>query len=211
MLPADKNNNIYEVEPEVYVQAVRNSITQHYKKADKGDEKRINQEAKRLATDLNIADRAEQIAHTDAFITLKDHKENFHTNPKYRLINPAKSELGIVSKQILQPVNLKVRAYTQSKQWRNTKEVIDWFKTIQTNDNLFFIQLDIVDFYASISEEIFNRAIEYARTITDITDNEYAIINNARKSLLFFKEEVWCKKNWLVRCDYGGFRRSGSV
>ena len=29
-----------------------------------------------------------------AFITLKDYKENFNINPKCRLINPAKSELG---------------------------------------------------------------------------------------------------------------------
>ncbi len=35
------------------------------------------------------------------FISLKDHKENFENNPKCRLINPAKSESGKLSKIIL--------------------------------------------------------------------------------------------------------------
>jgi hypothetical protein len=37
----------------------------------------------------------------EAFITLKDHQENFENNPKCRLINPAKIESGKLSKVIL--------------------------------------------------------------------------------------------------------------
>jgi hypothetical protein len=46
----------------------------------------------------------------EAFIFLKDHKENFENNPKCQLINPAKSESGKWSKNL--------------NQWRNTKQVI---------------------------------------------------------------------------------------
>ena len=37
----------------------------------------------------------------EAFITLKDHKDDFATNPKVRLINPTKPEVGRVAMQIL--------------------------------------------------------------------------------------------------------------
>ena len=37
----------------------------------------------------------------NCFITLKDHKENFANKPTVRLINPAKNEIGRLSKSIL--------------------------------------------------------------------------------------------------------------
>ena len=61
----------------------------------------INYELLNIASDLNISDRIETMAKREAFITVKDHKENFEESPKFRLINPAKSELGKVSKVIL--------------------------------------------------------------------------------------------------------------
>ena len=58
----------------------------------------INAEAKFIAQDLKIDERIEQCNQKESFITLKDHKENFKNNSKRRLINPAKGEIGIVSK-----------------------------------------------------------------------------------------------------------------
>ena len=40
-----------------------------------------------------------------SYITLKDHKENFQSNPKFRLIKPSKTELGKVSKVVLDEIN----------------------------------------------------------------------------------------------------------
>ena len=48
------------------------------------------------------------MARNPAYITLKDHKENFNINPKCRLINPAKSELGKVAKLIVENIKKKV-------------------------------------------------------------------------------------------------------
>ena len=52
-------------------------------------------------------------------------------NPQVRLINPAKNELGRVSKAILGKINLTKREHFSVKQWKNTQKVIDWFKKPQ--------------------------------------------------------------------------------
>ena len=51
----------------------------------------------KITQELNIDNRTEQIEKQQAFITLKDHKDNFASHPTCRLVNPAKSELGKVS------------------------------------------------------------------------------------------------------------------
>ena len=58
-------------------------------------------EAKSISTKLKISDRVERIARTPPFVTLKDHKDNFRSNPTCLLINPSKNELGKVSKQLV--------------------------------------------------------------------------------------------------------------
>ena len=58
----------------------------------------INLEAKSISTMLEIRDRVKRTARTPSFVTLKDHKDNFHSSPTCLLINPSKSELGKVSK-----------------------------------------------------------------------------------------------------------------
>ena len=57
------------------------------------------------ASRLGNGDRIERMKKREAFIYLKDHKENFENNPKCRLINPAKSESGKLSKVILDKIN----------------------------------------------------------------------------------------------------------
>ena len=55
-------------------------------------------------------------AEREAFITLKDQKDNFRSNPTCRLINPAKTEIGIVSKQIVENINRNVLETTHLQQ-----------------------------------------------------------------------------------------------
>ena len=71
------------------------------------------------------------MAKQEYFITLKDHKENYRSNPKYRLLNPTKSQLGKISKQILQKISKTLRSKLNLNQWQNSSEVVDWFKNIQ--------------------------------------------------------------------------------
>ena len=125
---------------------------------------------------------------------MKDHKDDFQTNPKCRLINPAKGEMGHVSKAILERVVAAVTEASQLNQWRNTSSVIDWFKNIEHKKHSRFVKFDICEFYPSISEALFDRAIEFARSITPVTETELNIIKHARKSLLFSNAGTWAKK-----------------
>jgi hypothetical protein len=59
-----------------------NNITSTYTKQSSNAKSAIDAEAKAIAEQLQIADRAEAFAKRDAYITLKDHKENFVNNPK---------------------------------------------------------------------------------------------------------------------------------
>ena len=65
------------------------------------------------------------------FITLKDHKPNFRNSPSCRLINPAKSEIGHISKVHLENCVAAVSAATGLNQWRKTSTVIEWFRNIR--------------------------------------------------------------------------------
>jgi hypothetical protein len=100
------------------------------------------------------------MARRNAFITLKDHKENLDSNPKCCLINPLKSELGMVSKIILD--NNKIRSTLNElnlNQWKNTESVISWFQTINDKPNHTFLSFDIIEFYPSISEHLLDEVI----------------------------------------------------
>ena len=62
-----------------------------------------------ISSKLGIGNRIDVMAQRNSYITLKDHKENFESNPKFRLINPSKTELGKVSKVVLDEINDNIR------------------------------------------------------------------------------------------------------
>ena len=76
-----------------------------------------------MSTKLKISDRTKLIARTPAFVTLKGHKVNFLSNPTFRLINPSKSKLGKVSKQLLERINSDINKKLKLNQWCNTDAV----------------------------------------------------------------------------------------
>ena len=71
-----------------------------------------NSEAKSIAKKLQLDGRIEQFTNKKSYVTLKDHKENFENNPKCRLINPAKTEIGITSKHHLEKIKSNIRENT---------------------------------------------------------------------------------------------------
>ena len=131
----------------------------------------------------------------EAFITLKDHKDNFRSKPASRFINPAKTEIGIVSKQIVEKINKSVRETTNLQQWRNTQAVIDWFSDLKDKSDKTFIKFDIVEFYPSISEELLERTVNYAKSISAIIEQQESIIRHSRESLIFSEKSTWTKKD----------------
>ena len=151
---ADKSTNLYEVSREHYEKLLQDNITQTYKRASPGAERKIDKESKQFAKHLRIDDRVECYSDQHAFITLKDHKDNFKNNPKCRLINPSKGEIGRISKAYLSNIISTLAGKIGSNQWRNTPQVINWFKNLTHKENRRLIKFDIPDFYPSISEDL---------------------------------------------------------
>ena len=139
----------------------------------------------------------------------KDHKDNFESNPKCRLINPSKSELGKVSKVILDNISNRLREKLKVNQWKNSNSVINWFNSIKNKPSHTFSSFDIVEFYPSITEKLLDNVITWAKTLTNIPDDYITIIKHAHKSLLFYQDKAWVKKNHESLFDvtmrsYGG-------
>ena len=149
----------------------------------------MNIEAKNIVTKLGIEDRVERLSEGNAYLTVKDHKEEFPEKLSFRLINPSKSEIRKISKIILEKVNKVVIKSTKINQWKNEDIVIEWFKRIENKGETSFIIFDIESFYSSISLELFNKSIHFAKSKHNTSDNDLNIIKNARKTLLFHHEE----------------------
>ena len=195
----DKSTNLYKMSGNEYKKLLNENITKTYRKLDK--------ESKSFAKSLSLEKKMECFADRHTFITLKDHKDNFRTNTKCRLINPSKNEMGIVSKKYLEKIIEDVTNASKVNQLRNTSTVIDWFQTIPNKNKSRFIKFDIVELYPSISEQLLDKSINHARTLTTIDDNVIAIIKHARKSLLFDKNNVCIKKgeNTIFDITMGSF------
>ena len=102
----------------------------------------------------------------------------------YRLINPLKSDIGRISKQILDKTNLKLISGTKVNQWKNSTSVIEWFNNIPNIDQHRFIVFDIESCNPSISEDLFNEALNFAKTKANITNQEISIMMQSCNTLL---------------------------
>ena len=195
IISADKTGNLYEIQPEDYKKYLKNSITSNYKRAGSSLITSINSEAADIAKKLELEDRIEAMSLNEAFISVKDHKRSFGTDiPDFRLLNPSKTKLGKVSKQILERVNREVRDKLCVNQWRSTEDMLKWFKELPDKENLKFIQFDIESFYPSISEALLRKAIEMAREYTVLTEEEEGTIIHARRAVLVDNDgAIWEK------------------
>ena len=176
-------------------QLLNDNITKAYKKSDGNQLKTIDTEAKAITKRLKIDDRVEITAQKEAFITLKDHKDNFSNKPTCRLINPSKQEIGKISKQILDDINRKLVAATNVNQWKNTFSVLQWFKNLPNKCDSAFISFDVVEFYPSITEDLLGRALDFASNYVTISAADRHVIMHAKQSLLFSNETPWQKRN----------------
>ena len=64
-----------------------------------------------------------------------------------------------------------------------------------TTKKIRFLKFDIQEFYPSISADLLDRALSYAKTITHISEEEINIIRLAKETLLFNNEKCWIKKS----------------
>lgn len=194
VVEADKTTNLYQISSEEYQKLLQQNITKDYKRANNNRMDDINKRTNVLAQKLKIGDRMEKYTTTPAFLTLKDHKDHFTTNTKCRLINPAKSNLGIVSKQILERLVREIRSNSGYNLWKSTSEVLDWFNSTRSTKSPMFLKFDIQEFYPSITSELLDKALKFASSYVNITDVEEETIKVSKEALLFSNNECWEKK-----------------
>ena len=173
---ADKTTNLYRLTKAEYDHMINNPITSKYKKASNNIKKQINIDGKKILKNREVLNRLEINGEKNSFITLKDHRENFNNNSTVRLINPAKNELGRISKAILDTANKSIREAIGLNQWRNTYTVIDWFKGIRNKHLCKFVIFDIKECYFSITENLLEKAITFAEAHILLSDDDKAII-----------------------------------
>ena len=70
------------------------NVTKVYNTTTRSKINRINVEATNIVTKLGIEDRVKQLSERNAYMTVKDHKEELPEKISFRLINPSKSEIG---------------------------------------------------------------------------------------------------------------------
>ena len=195
IVQADKSDNLYLMKPEEYFKHLKQNITKEYRKAPPSTLYKIDEEAATMANKFQVMDRVEGIAAKQSYITIKDHKEDFKSRPSFRLINPCNSNMGRMSKLILDRINQDVRNATNLNQWRSTEDMLKWFRNLEHKNTLSFIKFDIKTFYPTITKELLSRAIEFTKGFTSITEDEEEVIFHARKTLLVGQDNsTWVKK-----------------
>ena len=195
IISADKSNNKYTIPVDEYKKVIKENITKEYNKSTIENVLSTNQEAARITKELEIADRVDQFIQASPFITVKDHKENFPAKVQCRLINPAKSNVGRISKQILETAVKKVKSVRGSNLWNNSTQVIDWFKELQNKHTLTFFKFDVVSYYPSITQKLFSDTLQWADNFYNFSTQEKEVVQHARKSYLFQNGNPWVKKN----------------
>ena len=86
------------------------------------------------------------------------------------------------NKAILDKMNQQKQLITKVNQWKSTLSVIEWFNNFENKEWLSFMVFDIEKFYHSISENLFIKANQLAKKITEITDEDIHLIMQAEKT-----------------------------
>ena len=131
---------------------------------------------------------------TEAYISIKDHKDDFPNKIPCRLINPTKSNIGKISKAILDTINKNGVRSTEINQWKNTLNVLDLYANYTDKNKASFVQFDIENFYPSITSDLLYSSIQFAKEVTTVSDNDIHIIMQSRKTLLFNEKKPWVKR-----------------
>ena len=213
IVTADKGTGLYMCDANWYRKMLRTEISKTYRGAEDSEVHKINEEAAEIAERLKLEKRMQAFPKKEAYVTTKDHKEDFTSNPTYRLINSAKPDIGRVSRFKIQNWMIRLKKKLNLNQWRSTQEVMDWFNGLKDKKKLKFIKFDIVSFYPSITKDLLNKTIAWARSVEPVHDGcthknmfcescseDLDIIYAARKSFVFNNGKAFVKKG-LVNFD----------
>ena len=162
----------------------KDNITRDYKITDSANVNIVNKKAAQVAKDVGQEKNMEIYSPTEAFFTIKDHKKDFPSKVQVRVINPAKTDVGKISKhyleKIVQEVNMKLKLH----QWKSSNQVKEWFRNIRSKRGATFLKFDIESFYPSITKELFERALLFAKKHCTISEADMKAILLARETFL---------------------------
>ena len=164
-ISADKSTNIYTMKKDDYNRYLRENIPKTYKETDRGKVRSINYEATKIVEKLSIDNRVEKKQESQAFLTIKDQKEGFPQHVSCRLLNLSKTNIGKISKELLDKINSAILSGTKINRWKSTPFVITWFEKITHKQTSPFICFAVENFYPSISSNLFKESIEFARRL----------------------------------------------
>ena len=94
MVPADKTDNFYKMDANLYNELVEKAVTKEYKTVENNIKDEINKKDSEIVTKLNLEDRIDVMPELNCFVTLKDHKPDFRNKTTVRLLNPNKPNIG---------------------------------------------------------------------------------------------------------------------
>ena len=100
-VPAGKSRHIYKMEKQQNTKLLTVNITKTCQNYNKKKIININFTTKKITEKLSIDDHFQRMEESEAYITVKDNKDEFPNKISCRLINLSKSNLGTLSKFIL--------------------------------------------------------------------------------------------------------------
>ena len=106
---------------------------------------------------------------------------------------------------VVDDINKQLLTKLKLRQLKNSQATIQWFKSMENKTRLQFMQIDIVDYYPSITLELFTEVMEFAKSHVSIDDLTMDIILNARKSILSHENSTWAKTSGYFDMTIGAF------
>ena len=99
----------------------------------------------------------QKLDENETYFIIKDHKDRFPEKMSYRLINPSKTDIRKIRKQILERVNNTTSEKNKVNQWKSTSSVIELYRDIKQKDQCSFVVFDIEVFIRLF--QLFDEAI----------------------------------------------------
>ena len=195
IINADKTSNVYQMEQSEYLKFLNENITKHYQKAPSNMKADIDKTSSEIAKKLEVDNRVQKFATNNAYLTLKDRKPNFIEKKPCRLINPAKNQIGKISKLTARHHTTNTKDTTSfhldtMAQHKRSKVMVRRDRQQKRKLNNKSITFDVVDFYPSITEDLLDRAPEHARNMTNIDETTVRTIKHSKNPFYIMTEPL---------------------
>ena len=167
IVAADKTRNYYVCDLQKHDKLLMENISKEYRLADPSELTQVNIRASKIAKKEGLEKRMQIFTPGNAYFTNKDHKKDGKLS--CRVINPAKTHVGKLSQEILREKISELREKLPLNHWKSTQEVLEWFNTLKytqgrsKNQSFKFVKFDIEAYYPSITRELLQKSISFAR------------------------------------------------